>query len=307
MKKLAAFLTALCLSLSLTACARPSDTVELKEGVSFALTDALRITNNTTNTVYYYFLASVDNKSSEGYSMDSLSYHITDEGNSDIHEIDKDKVTITRTVQPDQNTFVYGYAGYPNNNQKNMGLYFPKEKQFLPFNSVKVREISDKNVHYSDSNKYVLYDDKYFTIEVDGSDCKYEYREGNSYISGLTITYTNKTEDRLVVPYIKPDAVMTGLKLSEIKDKGNLAAMSLEELKQVDLSSDGMAPRTKQYYGESFGYECFYLGARQSVPCSVTFTFGDVIPDFANYNPKGVEVDLNCPALGYSQQIYINY
>lgn len=307
MKKILALLTALSLCLGLSACSKPSDTVELKKGVSFSLTDALRITNNTTNTVYYYFLASVNNESKEGYSMDSLSYHITDEANDDIHEIDKDKVTITKTVQPGQNTFLYGYAGYPNNNQKNMGLKFPKEDQFLPFDSVKVREVSDKNVHYSDSNKYVLYDDKYFTIEVDGSSCQYEYREGNSYISGLTITYTNKTDERIVIPYIKPEAVMTGLKVSQITGKGDLKTMSLEQLKQMDLSTDGMAPRTTQYHGDAYGYECFYLGSQQSVPCAVTFTFGDVIPDFANYNPKAVEVNLNCAALGYSQQIYINY
>lgn len=307
MKKLTALLLAAALSLSLAACSKPSPTTTLKDKVEFKLSDALRVKNNTTNTVYYYFLGSVQNDSNEGYALDSLSYAVTDDDHQDIHAIDSEKVTITKTVQPGQDTFVYGSFGYPDSGQKNMGLWFPKTESFIPFKSVDVREITDKNVHYSDENKFTLYDDKYFMIEVDASDCQYAYSNGNSYINGLIITYTNKTNERIVVPYIHPEGKMTGVKVSEIETDKDLEKMNTEEIQKVDLTKNDMAPRTKLYQGEATGYQCFYLGASQSLPCNISFVFGDVIPDFSDKDGKAVEVDLNQPALGYSQQIFVSY
>ncbi len=76
MKKVITVLTAMILALSLGACSSRDPAVMLKDDVSFRLMDALKVTNQTTNTVYYYYLASVDNQSQEAYSMDSLSFKV---------------------------------------------------------------------------------------------------------------------------------------------------------------------------------------------------------------------------------------
>ena len=68
-----------------------------------------------------------------------------------------------------------------------------------------------------------------------------------------------------------------------------------------------MAPRTQTYDGTASGYECLYLDPEMSLPCRIDFQFEGVIPDFANYNPKSLTIDLNSAALGYSQELYIPY
>ena len=68
-----------------------------------------------------------------------------------------------------------------------------------------------------------------------------------------------------------------------------------------------MAPKTETYEGTASGYECLYLDPEMSLPCTVDFTFEGVIPDFANYNPKSLTIDLNSASLGYSQELYIPY
>lgn len=307
MKKLITLCLAVITACALTGCTGRDPSVILKDDVSFRLMDALKVTNQTTNTVYYYYLASVDNQSKEPYAMDSLSYKVTDEANDDIHAIDRKETTISRSVQPGHSTFVYGYTGYPNNNQNNMGLLFPKTDGFIPFSAVRLRTISDKNVKYSSEKSFTLYEDRDFAFRVDASKAEYSYENGNSYVKGLIITYENKTSDRLVVPYITPLCSLTGIQLKNYSDKGDLASMSEDEIRKVDFSTNGMAPKTERYEGTASGYECLYLDPEMNLPCNITFEFEGVIPDFANYNPKSLEIDLNSQSLGYSQEIYIKY
>mgnify|MGYP001029255580 CR=1 FL=1 len=307
MKKVKAVILAAVTALSLGACSSRDPAVMLKDDVSFKLMDALKVTNQTTNTVYYYYLASVDNQSQEAYPMDSLSFKVTDEANDEIHAIDRKQTIIAKSVQPSHSTLVYGYTGYPNNDQKHMGLLFSRNGGFIPFDAVRLRQISDKNVTYSDEEKFTLYEDRDFAFRVDASNAEYSYEKGNSYVKGLVITYENKTDDRLVVPYITPLCHLTGIRFSDYKDKGNLADMSLDEIRKVDFKTDGMAPKTEPYEGTASGYECLYLDPEMSLPCTVDFTFEGVIPDFANYNPKSLTIDLNSASLGYSQELYIPY
>ena len=307
MKKVITVLTAMILALSLGACSSRDPAVMLKDDVSFRLMDALKVTNQTTNTVYYYYLASVDNQSQEAYSMDSLSFKVTDEANDDIHAIDRKQTIIARSVQPSHSTLVYGYTGYPNNDQKHMGLLFPKNEGFIPFDAADLRQISDRNVRYSEQNAFTLYEDRDFAFRVDGSEASYSYENGSSWVRGLIITYENKTDDRLVVPYITPLCRLTGIRLADYSDKGDLKSMNEDELRKVDFRTDGMAPRTQTYDGTASGYECLYLDPEMSLPCRIDFQFEGVIPDFANYNPKSLTIDLNSAALGYSQELYIQY
>ncbi|WP_289182732.1 hypothetical protein [uncultured Dubosiella sp.] len=307
MKKFLKILCVFCIGFALTGCSSKEAKTEIKDGVEFELLDALQVTNDTTNTVYYYFLGSLSNNSKAAYHMSELSYKVTDQENQDVHAIARDQATNMETVPAEQSTFVYGYVGYPNNNQKNMGIYFPKNKAFLSFDSVKVRKISDKNVTYSTENKFTLYDDKSFQFDVDASKMTYDFTDGNSVVQGLTITYTNKTDKRLVVPYITPVATLKGIDLNDYKDRGDFKSMDLKQIKGVDFKTNDMAPKTEDIAGNATGYQCFYLTPKQSVTCKINFTFEHAIPDFSNYNPKAIQIDLNSAALGYSQTISVKY
>ena len=307
MKQFWKLLLAFVLMLSLSACSKGEGKVEVKDGVDFELLDAVRVTNDSTNTVYYYFLASLTNNSKSNYSISELSYNVTDGENHDVHAIDRQQTTITQSLAPDRSTFVYGYVGYPNNNQKDMGIYFPKNKQFLSFKSIDLRNISDKNVNYSTSDQFTLYEDKTFEFDVDSSKMKYSFENGNSVVRGLKITYINKTNKPLVVPYISPVATLKGIDLNQYKDRGNFAEMDLEQIKGVDFKTNDMQPKIETINGAITGYECFYLTENQELTCTINFTFEHAIPNFASYNPKAITIDLNSAPLGYSQEINVKY
>lgn len=307
MKKLSRWLLAMVCILSLVACSKGPSAVEVKDGVSFELLDAVRVTNDSTNTVYYYFLASLDNQSKSNYNLDELSYSITDGENHNVHAIDRSQTTIVKNLGAGRSTFVYGYVGYPNNNQKDMGIYFPKNKNFLSFDSIKLRKISDKNVNYSTKDKFTLYSDSTFEFDVDASDMTYTFENGNSVVKGLKITYINKTDSPLVVPYVTPIATLNGINLNSYLDRGNFSEMDLNQIKSVDFKTNDMQPKTEDIQGTASGYECFYLTEKQELTCTINFTFEHAIPNFSSYNPKAITIDLNSAALGYSQEINVKY
>lgn len=307
MKKILSMICCFCLAFALAGCSGGSAKVQIKENIDFELLDVLQVRNNTTNTVYYYFLATLANNSGSSYSMSELSYNVTDESNQDVHAIDRDQATNMQSVPAGDSTFVYGYVGYPNNNQKNMGIYFPKNKEFLSFDKVKIRKIDDKSVHYSNEEKFTLYEDSAFKFDVDTSDVTYGFENGSSVVKNLLITYTNKTKSRLVVPYITPVATLKGIDLNDYKDRGDFSEMSLEDIRKTDFKTNDMAPATEDIPGKATGYQCFYLTPEQAVTCRISFTFEHAVPDFSNYNPKAIQIDLNSAALGYSQTINIKY
>ena len=308
MKKVVACFLCILMSIGLLGCKeQESPHLQLQKGVTMTLLDALRVTNETNNTVYYYFLADIENKSKSDFLTDSVIYEITDEFNQKIHPIDSLQRMITKSIAPDQSSFVYGYVGYPNNNQDNMGLLFPKEKKFLPFSSVKVREIDDKNVKYSHSDQFTLFSDSSFAFHVDSKDLEYSFENGNSMVKGLKITYENKTDRHLVVPYITPQASMLGIDLEDFPDKGDFSKMNTADIKKVDFSKDGMSARTSKVEGISTGYECFYLPAKQKVECDIVFIFEHVVPDFKSDNSKSIVIDLNSSSFGYTQSIHVKY
>lgn len=308
MKKMLRILFVFCLSAVFFGCSSGSRTIELQDGVEFQLVDALKTVNQSSNSVYYYFLASVTNHSDEVYHMSNLDYEMaSQEGSqsSSINAIDRMKTTITNSVSPGQSTFVYGYIGFANANQKDPGLYFPGKDQFLPFSSVKVRTINDENIKNSDEAQFTIYEDEYFEFDVDSSDMKYTYKDGKSQVTGLIITYRNKTDQRLVVPYLSPVCTIDGIKISERSKKDELKKMSLEELKKQDFSEKGNAPKTVSVTGEALGYQLYYLGPDQEVSCPITFEFSDIIPDFSS-KTGAITIRINSPALGYSQIIKVN-
>lgn len=304
MKKLLTICLCTLLSFSLTGCKEnASPYMEVQENVTMELLDALRVTNETNNTVYYYFLASIENKSKSEFSTDSIVYEIADEANENMRPIDSYQILNAQTIQPSESTFIYGYVGYPNNNQKNMGISFPKKKRFLPFSSVEIREISDKNIHYSQEEKFTLYKDSSFTFDVDTSDLEYCFEQGNSKVKGLKITYENKTDQHLVVPFITPIATLTGYDLKNQPNSEKLLKMSNDDIKKAEMK----AKTITKVDGISTGYECVYLPAKQKVECQIVFVFEHAIPDFHKKDPDAIMIDLNSASFGYSQTIQVHY
>lgn len=310
MKKILSALLALFLVFGLTGCSSSSSSaeshIEIQEGVRFELLDVLRVSNHSSNTIYYYFLASVSNNSDEVYHMSNLEYVITDDGSQEsINPIERFQTTITNNVNSGVSTFVYGYIGYPNAKEKNAGLRFPKNDAFIPFSSVKIRDINDDNVQNSSEKKFTVYEDDYFSFEVDAENVEYSYADGNSYVKSLKITYTNKTDSRLVVPYLTPVCTMDGLKLENYAKGESWKSMSLEELRKQDFKVNNLPPKTESFTGEATGYQVFYLSAEQSLTTPVDFTFPGEIPDFSSDPNTGLTINITSPALGYSQVIRV--
>lgn len=288
---------------SLSGCSSGDSSVEIQDGVQFQIVDALKINNESSNTVYYYFLASVKNDSEKVYHMSNLDYKMASQEGSEstsINVIDRMQTMITNDVNPGQSTFVYGYIGFANSSQKNPGLYFPGLDKFLPFSSVKVRTIDDENIANSDQAAFTIYEDNYFEFDVDASDLEYTWNKGKSQVSGLNITYRNKTKQRLVVPYLSPVCTIDGMKLADLKNSDKLKNMKLSELKKQDFSVDGKAPKTTSFSGDAYGYQLYYLGPDQEVTCPITFEFSNIVPDFES-KTGSITITINSPALGYSQ------
>lgn len=309
MKKILSALLCLAMVFGISACGSGKSAeayLEVQEGVQFELLDVLRVSNRTSNTVYFYFLASVTNNADDVYHMSNLEYVITDENaENNINPIERFQTTITNNVNTGQSTFVYGYIGYPNANEKNPGLRFPKTGSFVPFSSVKIRDIDDEHIQNSEDKKFTVYEDEYFSFDVDAENVAFSYENGTSYVRGLKITYTNKTNSRLVVPYLTPVCTMEGLKLDSYSDGESWKSMSLEELRKQDFKVNGMPPKTETFTGEATGYQVFYLSPEQSLTTPVDFSFPGEIPDLSSDPNTGLTVNITSPALGYSQVIRV--
>lgn len=283
---------------------------QVQEGVKFTLVDVLKTENKKQNTVFYYFLASIDNESEADYHMSNLHYVMTDVSNqtsTGIHPIDQFQTTITDTLRPDMSTFVYGYIGIPASKYDEMGLYLPGQDQFIPFDSVRIRTIDDENIVNSEEKAFTIYDDGYFEFDVDGTNLAYHYENGKSRVDGLSITYRNKTDSRLVVPFLTPICTIDGLNIEGLPDKDKLLAMSQEEIEKQDFHSNGLEARTETFTGETLGYQLFYLPPQQEVTCQISFDFGAQIPDFSAAQHNSITININSPALGYSQTMKVSY
>ena len=112
MKKILSMLWVCVLTLSLSGWTKPENNVELKKNVSCQLLDVLTITNDTDNSTYYYYLASVENKGKKPYDTKNLIYTVTDDNEKDISVIDKYQSTPSYIINKGQNTYIYGYIGF---------------------------------------------------------------------------------------------------------------------------------------------------------------------------------------------------
>ena len=78
MKKIISLICVCVLSLSLFGCSKPENHVDLASNVSCKLLDVLTVTNDTDNSTYYYYLASIKNKGKKTFNTQELYYTVTD-------------------------------------------------------------------------------------------------------------------------------------------------------------------------------------------------------------------------------------
>ncbi len=310
MKKLISLILCLFMGLSLTGCSQKVSSVQVQEGVDFSLVDVLEVDNKAANTVFFYFLAGIDNQSDQDYHMSNLNYALMapdKNGYHAINPIDQYKSTITNDLRPGMSTYVYGYIGVPKTGDRNIGLYVKSKDAFLPFDAVKIRKISEDNIVHSTDAAYTIYEDEYYEFDVDASELAYHYDQGNSTIDGLKIHYKNKTDDNLVIPFLSPICTIDGFRLDELPNGGDLKNMNQEEISKQDFSSKGMQAKTEPLRAQTLGYELFYLLPEQEVTANVSFLAEGVIPDFSAKQKNGITININSPSLGYSQIMKVPY
>lgn len=312
MKKWIKLLMAFLLAYSAAACSKEqgASSAQLQEGVTLSMVDVLEVDNKSANTVFFYFLAGVDNNSDSVYHMSNLVYSLRAKNSNDfktINPIDQFKTIVTNDVQPGLSTYIYGYIGVPKTSDRNLGLYIEKDDTFLPFSSTSIRKIDDSKIKNSDEKKFTIYEDEYYEFDVDASQLSYRYENGKSIIEGLKINYRNKTDQRLVVPYLSPICTIDGYDFSGMANADELRAMSQEQIEQYAFTDKGLPAKTESIRAQAYGYELFYLGPQQEVSASILFEAPDSVPDFASKLHNGITVNINSPSLGYRQILKVDY
>ena len=312
MKKLLKWLMAAVLGLSLSACSSSSgpSSVEIANGVTFSMVDVLEVDNDNVNTVFFYFLAGIDNNSDQDFHMSNLDYQLTTDSKQEyqpINPIDQYRTIITNDVKPGMSTYIYGYIGVPKTENKTLGLYVKSKDAFIPFKSVDIRKIDDAKVINSDEKKFTIYEDEYFEFDVDATNLAYHYQDGVSTIDGLIINYTNKTDQRLVVPFLSPICTIDGFKLSSLPNGEELKGMSQEQISSMDFTNGDLQAKTEPLKAESLGYQMFYLGPNAAVPANISFRAEGIIPDFSAKQKNGITITINSPSLGYRQTMKVPY
>lgn len=307
MKRFLSLFVAFFMVISLFGCAEKNSSVELKKNVTFQLSDVMIITNDESNSIYYYYMATITNDSKKTYSTNNVSYKITDNKDEDIKPIDQHESMPILSVMPEQTAYVYGYVGFPNNNQEDMGFYFKDQDEFISFNSIDVRKATNHDILDSEKQVYTFYEDDALQILVNGKDCTSEFSNGTTTINNFKITYKNKTDRQIVVPYLEPQATLRGILLTDYKDKGDFSKMSEEELKKVDFSKKDLAPKTEEIGGQAFGYVVEYLDPEQEIECNVGFTFKNGAINYKSNDKNCIDVDLISSAFGVTNTMTVSY
>lgn len=307
MKKIISILTCMFIAIGLFGCTKGKSSVDLAENVTFELVDVMKIKNKQSNSIYYYYMAIIENKSDKDFDTTKLSYKLTDDKDENIKPIDSYSSTPNPLIGKDQSTYIYGYIGFPNNNQKNLGLYFSKTKDFLPFTSVSVREADNTQIKTTGKDKFTLFEDNTMSIVVDTSNVSSTFSNGTTTLNGLKVTYKNKTKHRIVIPYLEPKGTLNGLNLSNYSGKGDFSNMDLEAFKRIDFSNKKMAPKTEEITGEASGYILYYLDPEKEAVCDIGFTFNNAGIDYTDKDTNVFTINLVSHSFGSTTSFKLSY
>lgn len=298
------------LALILSACSsaptnKPSISIQKK--VQFTLQDIWKISNPTDNTIYYYYLAKIDNQSKSEFSTKSIQYEFKDIKKHRLNEIDKAIITPSTIIPAKGSTYMYGYVGFPNNDQGEVGLQFKKPKKFLSFNNKNLREIEATALKSKNKDHFTALKSKELTIKVDARHTKTTFENGNTVLSNFEITYTNHTKRAIVIPYIEPQATLNGIQLNQYQSKADFTSMDIDQLKKIDFTENGLAPKTKDIKGIASGYIIYYLQPKQSLKLSIGFTFEKTAIDFTDEDHDVFDISLASMPFGTTSIITLSY
>ena len=126
------------------------------------------------------------------------------------------------------------------------------------------------------------------------------YENNETVLKNVKITYKNKTDSRIIVPYLTPSATLEGI---DLEDKGEFKSM--EEIQKHDFTTNGMAPKTQSFKASVTGYVLYFLDKKQTVNTEIEFHFGNAAPDFTDKNTKPFIVHMNSKAFGKSNTFKI--
>ncbi len=302
MKKSLKILLATLLTLSIFGCSSKNPSYDIQEGVVLTLADVLTVSNEEQNTIYYYYLLTIDNQSEDDYNVSNLIYEITDDKEANINAIDQNSTVPLSNIKKGQTGYIAGYVGFPNNNQKNVGLYFPKEDQFFSFKNIKDREADNSSV----SSKQVgmaqtLYENDDIKIGYDYSQMNIEFYESKTVLSNFQITYENKTNQRIVVPYITPYGVLNGLLTTDYPTFTDYSTANNDTIQSFNY--DGLELSLKDVKGQSGGYALWYLDENQSMSCNISIEFPNTFICYAGGEDEPFSIELICSALGVDRTI----
>lgn len=307
MKKMISFICAIFCCFVFVGCTPKEPTIEIADDVSFELMDVMTITNDESNSIYYYYMAKIANDSKETYTTDEVIYSITDQGNDKINPIDEHESMPISTVLPEQTAYIYGYIGFPNSNQEAMGFYFNGLDEFVSFESVDIRKADNHDIQESDKLKFTIYEDKALKIDIDASQCDATFENGTTTLSNFIITYTNKTEKQITVPYFEPQATLKGLDLAEFESLGDFSKMNEDQIKKIDFTKNSLEPKTSEITGQAYGYIVEYLDPEQSIDCNVGFTFENAAINYKSGTKDCFDLDLVSRAFGITHSMEVSY
>ncbi|MDD7281883.1 hypothetical protein [Floccifex sp.] len=304
MKKFLKILACFSLTLTLGACSK-NPTYQLSDKVNLTLSDVLKVENEKQNTIYYYYLIDIENNSDADYDLSDFSYTIKEKGEKEaVQAIDQNKFMPSTIVPASEKAYIAGYIGFPNNDQKNIGIEFNSSKDFLAFKNAKIRTASSNDI----ATKQVgmaqkLFENDELTISYDYSQAEINYFEGNTVVSNFYITYENKTDQRIVIPYVTPLGTLNGCLSSDYASKGDFKTMTMDDIKKLDLKTDGLLAPTKNIAGESGGYALLYLDPEQSLSCNTMITFPNSFIYYQEDDKEPITIQLTCPAIGIDRTI----
>lgn len=304
MKKIFAILFSFLLCLSFTGCSK-NPSYSISKDITLTLQDVLKVENEKQNTIYYYYLIDIQNDSDSDYNLEDLSYTIKEKGSDEaIGAIDQNKFVPSKIVPANEKAYIAGYIGFPNNDQKNIGIEFNSSKDFLAFKNAKIRKASSSEI----ATKQVgmaqkLYESDDLLISYDYSQAEINFFEGNTVVSNFYIKYENKTDQRIVIPYVTPYGTLNGCLTSDYASKGDFSTMSMDDIKKLDLKTDGLLAQTKNISGESSGYALLYLDPEQSLSCNTSITFHNSFIYYQESDEEPITIVMSCQAIGIDRSV----
>lgn len=290
------------LSLSIFGCSIKNPSYTIEEGIVLTLTDVLTVSNEEQNTVYYYYLMTIDNNTDKKYDVSSLIYEITDDKEANINAIDQNTTVPMSVIKKGQTGYIAGYVGFPNNNQKNIGLYFPKEDKFFSFKNIKDREATNSNVRSKQLGMaQTLYENDDIKIGYDYSQMDIQFSEGKTILSNFQITYENKTNQRVVVPFVTPYGTLNGLLSADYPSLTDYSSADIGVIQSLTYKDENVL--LKDVKGESSGYALWNLDAKQTMSCNVTIEFANTFICYPYGDEEPFSIELICTALGVDRTI----